>query len=107
MDKVFTVMPQPAETDDGSGTVEAEEETLFADDATAVTAARGERQPVGTPTLNSDGRPDPQWVRGRCPECGDDLVSNMYYIGGRGYLVAWECWASLGESPCCTYRRVL
>jgi hypothetical protein len=55
-----------------------------------------------------DGRPDPQWVRGRCPECGDDLVSNLYYIGGKGYLMVWECWSSLGEEPRrCQYRRVL
>jgi hypothetical protein len=52
-------------------------------------------------------RPDPQWVRGRCPECGDDLVSNLYYIGGKGYLLCWECWGSLGENPVCRYRKVL
>ena len=53
------------------------------------------------------GRPDPQWVRGRCPECGDDLVSNLYYIGGKGYLLVWQCWSSLGESPTCRYQKVL
>ena len=62
-----------------------------------------------------EGRPDPQWVRGRCPECGDDLVSNLYYIGGKGYLLVWECWGSLGadgedrgaHEGRCRYRRVL
>lgn len=54
-----------------------------------------------------DERPDPQWIRGRCPECGDDLVSNLYYIGGKGYLLRWECWSSLGESPACGYYKVL
>lgn len=54
-----------------------------------------------------EGRPDPEWVRGRCPECGDDLVSNLYYIGGRGYLIKWQCWSSLSESPTCRYEKVL
>lgn len=54
-------------------------------------------------------RPDPDWVRGRCPLCGDELVSNAYYVGGKGYLIVWECWASLGEPAerTCDYRRVL
>jgi hypothetical protein len=53
------------------------------------------------------GRPDPEWVRGRCPMCGEDVVSNCYYVGGKGYIIIWECWASLGETPRCDYRRVL
>lgn len=52
-------------------------------------------------------RPRPEWVRGACPQCGDDLVSNCYYVGGKGYLIAWECWASLGPSPTCHYRKVV
>jgi hypothetical protein len=60
-----------------------------------------------TPASAEAGRPDPQWVRGRCPECGDDLVSNLYYVGGKGYLIVWECWASLGDAPGCRYRKVL
>ena len=52
-------------------------------------------------------RPDPDWVRGRCPLCGEDVVSNCYYVGGKGYIIVWECWASLGETATCDYRRVL
>jgi hypothetical protein len=52
-------------------------------------------------------RPRPEWVRGQCPQCGDDLVSNCYYVGGRGYLICWDCWASLKPTPTCTYRKVL
>ncbi len=52
-------------------------------------------------------QPRPEWVRGECPQCGDALVSNCYYVGGRGYLICWECWSSLGEKPSCTYRKVL
>lgn len=63
--------------------------------------------PVTSPLLSGDGRPDPQWIRGRCPECGDDLVSNLYYMGGKGYILTWECWSSLGDTPKCRYRKVL
>ena len=62
---------------------------------------------VATPLKTDDGRPNEEWVRGRCPECGDDLVSNLYYVGGKGYLLVWECWDSLKENPQCEYRRVL
>lgn len=55
----------------------------------------------------SSDRPRPEWVRGTCPQCGDDLVSNCYYVGTRGYLILWECWASLPPSPTCHYRKVV
>ena len=34
---------------------------------------------------NSD-RPRPEWVRGVCPQCGDQLVANAYYVGRKGLL---------------------
>ena len=52
-------------------------------------------------------RPDPEWVRGVCPKCGEELVSSCYYVSGRGYLVVWECWASGRSTSGCDYRRVL
>lgn len=52
-------------------------------------------------------RPDPALVRGQCPECGDELVSHLYYVHGRGYLIQWECWASQGDAPSCGYKLVL
>lgn len=55
----------------------------------------------------TSGRPRPEWVRGTCPQCGDELVANCYYVGGRGYLITRECWSSLGENPSCAYRKVL
>jgi hypothetical protein len=58
-------------------------------------------------TITSEGRPKPEWIRGICPHCGEDLVSNCYYVGGKGYLVTWDCWASLGTKPTCSYRKVL
>ena len=62
--------------------------------------------------LKSDGdgtsdRPRPEWVRGICPQCGDQLVANAYYVGGKGYLCLHECWSSLGENPTCAYRKVI
>jgi RNase P subunit RPR2 len=50
---------------------------------------------------------EPEWLRGVCPQCGDALVSNCYYVGSRGYLICHECWSSLGPNPTCTYRKVL
>jgi hypothetical protein len=66
------------------------------------------RTPTGDIVVVPDtsGRPDPKWVRGRCPECGDDLVSNLYYVSGQ-YVLAWECWSSLASDARCTYRRIL
>ena len=52
-------------------------------------------------------RPSPEWVRGVCPQCGEQLVSNCYYAGGNGYLAVWECWGSMSDIPTCTYRRVV
>jgi hypothetical protein len=51
--------------------------------------------------------PAPELVRGRCPDCGDHLVSNCYYVGGRGYIICWECWSSLNDRPTCNYRKVI
>ena len=51
--------------------------------------------------------PDPSWVRGRCPLCGAPVVSNLYYVGGKGYILRWECWLSIGEYVSCSYRKVL
>lgn len=53
-------------------------------------------------------RPEPEWIRGWCPKCGRaELVSNIYYVAGRGYLVLWECWDAVQGAATCDYRRVL
>jgi hypothetical protein len=69
--------------------------------------ARGEIESVRSVFDAAVPGPAPEWVRGKCPECGDHLVSNCYYVGGRGYIICWECWASLGERPTCNYRKVI
>ena len=68
-------------------------------------AVQSVRQAYDKPT--PDGQPKPEWTRGTCPQCGAPVVANAYYVGGRGYLCLWECWQSLGETPACTYRKVL
>ena len=65
------------------------------------------KSPITQPEIRRAERPDPAWVRGRCPECGDELVSHLYYVHGKGYLIQWECWASQGEEPSCGYKIVL
>jgi hypothetical protein len=53
--------------------------------------------------------PDPEWVRGTCPLCEGPVVSNLYWKGGIGYQIWWQCWNSLDEEGprTCTYQRVL
>lgn len=53
------------------------------------------------------GQPKPEWVRGVCPNCAGPVVSNCYYVGGRGYQCIYECWHGLSAEPTCTYRKVL
>lgn len=53
------------------------------------------------------GRPKPEWVRGKCPACDDDLVSNCYYVNGVGYLLVWECWSFLQKHPTCNYSKTM
>jgi hypothetical protein len=52
-------------------------------------------------------RPDPEWVRAVCPDCSGAVIANYYHVGGRGYVLLWECWEALGEEPVCHYRRPL
>ena len=52
-------------------------------------------------------RPEARDVRGRCEVCGEELVSNFYYVAEHGYVIAWQCWNSLVEAPSCGYRRVI
>ena len=71
-------------------------------------AAEEAINPSTTPCATEGDQPNPEWVRGTCPQCKvEPLVSNLYYVGGKGYLIRWECWGSLKESPTCDYRRVL
>ena len=53
-------------------------------------------------------RPDPDWVRGDCPLCGEVLVSNMQYSPDMGYLVVWTCWRNtMTDGGDCDFRKVL
>ncbi len=55
----------------------------------------------------ASGQPKPEWIRGVCPACGGPVVSNCYYVGGKGYFCIHECWGSLAAAPTCSYRKVL
>lgn len=66
-----------------------------------------EEELVSEPVKKTGDRPDPEWVKGVCPLCGDDVVHNLYWIGGKGYLNRAECWSSLGSEPKCNYYKVL
>ncbi len=52
-------------------------------------------------------RPDPEWVRGLCPVCGEELISECEWILDRGYVIFWACWGSKAEPPTCRYFRAL
>jgi ribonuclease HI len=62
-----------------------------------------------------DGTTTVVFARGDCPVCAEagrknPLVSNLYLIPDKGYLLVWECFAALlpveTETPC-HYRRVI
>ncbi|MES2459492.1 MAG: hypothetical protein V4671_02855 [Armatimonadota bacterium] len=89
------------------------------------------RQPFPSSAEERAAGPNPDWIRGKCPTCGDYLVSNFYAVKtaetpetpetpdtaenthtqeGCNYILIWECWSSLpapGTAPTCDYRRVL
>lgn len=50
--------------------------------------------------------PNPALVRGRCPECGDLLVSEIPFVPGHGYLTIHACRSARGENATCDYQRV-
>jgi hypothetical protein len=65
-----------------------------------------EAQHISGPARKTEREmPDPSWVRGECPHCGEPVVSNAWYVGGRGYLIKLHCWNALGEEPTCNYER--
>lgn len=66
---------------------------------------------TGAKQARREKRPFPEWVRGVCPDCGSDVVSNVYYVPGHNqqgaYLLVWECWESLTDDPTCNYRKLI
>jgi predicted RNA-binding Zn-ribbon protein involved in translation (DUF1610 family) len=54
------------------------------------------------------GEPNQEWIRGKCPDCGQVLVSNCYQVPGQTRsIVCWDCWNSLGPEPTCKYSKTL
>ena len=91
MDTIFETSTREIETPDASDAQPAAPQTLV-------------RQNFDGPAT---GQPRTEWIRCVCPLCGSPVVSNCYYVGGRGYLVVWECWESLRDVPACPFRHVL
>lgn len=58
-------------------------------------------------TRQAEDIPDPEWIRGTCPECGSPLVSDMVFIAGKGYFCVWSCWNVRLAEPTCTFGRTL
>jgi len=53
--------------------------------------------------------PDPALIRGRCPLCSREVVSELVFVAGRGYLVWWRClgYDAAADEPLCRWRKVL
>ncbi len=58
---------------------------------------------MGAVPEREDERPPSEIVRGRCPECGGELVANMYWHAARGYLLRYECWEGLLPEGRCRF----
>jgi hypothetical protein len=60
--------------------------------------------------VKGDWQPRPEWIRGKCPQCQQPLVSQCLYVGGRGYLILWICVGALygyRKTQECSYKHVL
>jgi len=42
-------------------------------------------------------------IVGRCPECGDSLLSNLYWHPEKGYLLRYECVSALLPNGRCHF----
>lgn len=61
---------------------------------------------MGAVPFGADDRPSPEIVRGRCPECGGEYVSNLYWHKDCGYLIRYECWEGLLPGGVCDFYAV-
>lgn len=61
---------------------------------------------MGAIPEREDERPPSEIVRGRCPECGEVIVANMYWHADRGYLLRYECWEGLLPKGRCRFYAV-
>ena len=68
---------------------------------------RAESRVCLNPSARQEQRPDADMIRAACPVCGSDIVSQVFYVQGRGYVIFWICWEFLQEVPSCDYRRAL
>jgi hypothetical protein len=46
-------------------------------------------------------RPDPDIVRGHCPACDEEIISEARWDArGHRYVVWWACWGKLNGTGC-------
>lgn len=60
------------------------------------------RQPKECAHIAAVRRPSPEKRVGACPVCGEDVVCEITYVEGAGYLLTVRCWSNE-----CDYRRVI
>lgn len=83
----------------------------FTTDIDTITARRvldrpGYQLTMGAVPERETDNPPPSIVRGNCPDCGGDVVANLYWNTARGYLLRYECWDSLRPAGHCAYYAV-
>ena len=61
---------------------------------------------MGAIPEREDERPPESIRRGHCPDCGGELVANLYCHEQRGYLLRYECWEGLLPGGVCAFYAV-
>lgn len=61
---------------------------------------------MGAIPEREDERPPDSIKRGSCPDCGGDLVANLYCHEQRGYLLRYECWEGILPGGVCDFYTV-
>lgn len=61
---------------------------------------------MGKIPADENDRPTPEIERGTCPDCGGQLVANLYWHARRGYLLRYECWEGLLPNGVCRFYAV-
>lgn len=61
---------------------------------------------MGAIPEREDERPPESIKRGICPDCGGELVANLYSHDTRGYLLRYECWEGILPGGTCVFYAV-
>lgn len=80
--------------------------TILPEEERRVIDRPGFQLAMGAVPEHEEDCPPEEIVRGRCPECGGQLVANLYYHLLRGYLLRYECWEGLMLQGRCEFYTV-